>query len=51
MKNILEVARIIRVMEDDSITKDEKILVLKNARDDGYITTDEGVELILEYFG
>lgn len=48
--NILEVARLIRVLEDEAIAKETKVQQIKVVRDNGDITEDEALELALEYF-
>jgi hypothetical protein len=49
MRNILEVARLVRVLEDKAISRDEKIAQIKLVRDNGDITSDEALELAIEY--
>lgn len=50
MRNILEVARLIRVLEDSGYTRDEKIKQIKMVRDNGDITREEALDLVLCYF-
>lgn len=50
MRNILEVARLVRVLESKSIDKMEKVSQLKMVRDNGDISADEALELAIEYF-
>lgn len=50
MRNILEVARLIRVLEDKSISKEDKTEQIKLVRGNGDITAEEAFELALEYF-
>lgn len=50
-RNILEIARLIRVMEDECISMDEKVAQIKMVRDNGDISQDEALELVLEYTG
>ena len=50
MRNILEVARLIRVLEDSNIDKETKVAQLKMVRDNGDITYEEALELACEYF-
>lgn len=49
MRNILEIARLVRVLES-GLSKEEKIAQLKLVRDNGDLTQDEALELALEYF-
>ena len=49
MRNILEVVRLVRVLESD-LPNEGKIAQLKMVRDNGDITQDEAVELVLEYW-
>lgn len=49
MRNILEVVRLVRVLESD-LPNEEKVAQLKMVRDNGDITQDEAVELVLEYW-
>lgn len=49
MRNILEVARLIRVLEDKEIAREEKVQQIKMVRDNGDITFDESIELAVEY--
>ena len=49
MRNILEVARLIRVLEDEKFTRQEKADQIKMVRDNGDITFDESIELAVEY--
>ncbi len=49
MRRILEVVRLVRVLEDDKFTKQEKADQIKMVRDNGDITFDESIELALEY--
>lgn len=49
-RRILEVARLIRVLEDKSLDKNTKIQQIKLVRDNGDITAEEAVELAIEYF-
>lgn len=50
MRNILEVARLIRILEDDQISKYMKVSQIKMVRDNGDITKEEAIELAVEYF-
>lgn len=50
MRNILEIARLIRVLEDDTISKSDKIKNIKMVRNNGHITEDEALELVIDYF-
>ena len=50
MRNILEVARLIRVLESESVSKQVKVDQIKLVRDNGDITSDEALELAIEYF-
>jgi len=49
MRNILEVARLIRVLEDKSIKKEEKVSQIKMVRGNGDITNEEAIDLAVEY--
>ena len=49
MKNILEVARLIRVLESND-SKEAKVKQIKLVRDNGDITSDEALDLAIEYF-
>ena len=49
MRNILEVARLIRVLEDPTIERGTKVEQLKLARNNGDITPEEAIELSIEY--
>ena len=48
MRRIMEVARLLRVLESDE-TKTVKAEQIKLVRDNGDITPDEAVELAVEY--
>lgn len=50
MRDILEVARLVLVLESD-VDCDTKVQQIKLVRDNGDITPDEALELALEYFG
>lgn len=50
MRNIMEIARLIRCLEDDNMTDGDKIEQIKIVRDSGHITEDEAFELAVEYF-
>ena len=50
MRNILEVARLIRVLEDSTIERSTKAEQIKMVVENGDITTAEAIELALEYF-
>ena len=50
MRNILEVARLVRVLEDKNLDKKAKVNQIKMVRDNGDITEDEALELAIEYF-
>ena len=49
MRRILEVARLVRVLEDKGISKQEKVDQIKMVRDNGDITSDEALDLAVEY--
>ena len=49
MRGILEVERLIRVLEDPHEDRDYKVQSIKDARDAGQITPEEALELALEY--
>lgn len=49
MRSILEIARLIRVLEDESITKETKISQIKFVMNNGHITKEEAVVLTVEY--
>ena len=49
MANILEVARLIRVLESND-SKETKVNQIKLVRDNGDITPDEALDLAIEYF-
>ncbi len=49
MRRILEIARLIRVLEDSTIKRAEKLEQIKMVQDNGDITKDEALELVLEY--
>ena len=49
MRDIVEVARLIRVLESD-VSREEKDEQIKMVRDNGDITADEAFELAIEYF-
>lgn len=49
MRNILEIARLIRVLEDECLPREIKVKQLKLVRDNGDINSDEALELALEY--
>lgn len=49
MRNILEIARLVRVLEDEHIDRRTKIDNIKMVRDNGDISTDEALELTIEY--
>lgn len=49
MRRILEIARLIRVLEDEGISKQTKVDQIKLVRDNGDITNDEAVDLAVEY--
>ena len=51
MRRILEVARLIRVLEDDEIELYEKVEQIRMVRQNGDITEEEALELAIEYFG
>lgn len=42
-------ARLFLTLEDQNTTKQERIDIIKVFRDDGYITTEEAIELVLMY--
>lgn len=42
-------ARLFRTLEDQNATRQERIDTIKVFRDDGYITTDEALELVFMY--
>ena len=50
MTNLMKLVRLIRVLEDATISKRDKVEQIKMLRDDGVITPDEALELALEYF-
>lgn len=50
MGNILEVARLVRVLEAPEISRKEKAEQIKLVRDNGDITPEEALELALAYF-
>ena len=50
MRNILEVARLIRVLESEAYTANEKVAQIKMVRDNGDISSDDALELAIEYF-
>jgi len=50
MRDIHEIARLIRVLEDKDITREIKVQQIKMVRDNGHITPDEAFELAIEYF-
>ena len=50
VRDILAVARLIRVLESKNYSKNEKVEEIKLARDNGDITPDEALELAIEYF-
>lgn len=49
-KRIHEVARLVRVLEDESIDKRTKAEQINLVKENGHITADEAFELALEYF-
>jgi len=49
MKDIIEVARLIRILESDDSNED-KVIQIKLFRDNGIITSDEALDLAIEYF-
>ena len=49
MRRILEIARLVRVLEDKGISKQMKVEQIKLVRDNGDITNDEAVDLAVEY--
>jgi len=49
MRNILEVARLVEVILDDSVSAEDKVNQIKMVRDNGDITTEEGVDLVFYY--
>lgn len=49
MSRILKLARLFRVLEDETISKEDKIANLKMERDNGVISDEEGIELAIEY--
>lgn len=50
MRDILEISRLIRVLEDEKISREDKIEQIKLVRDNGDITEKEALELTFEYF-
>ena len=50
MRNILEIARLFRVLEDETMNKEEKVETIKLFRENGVISDDEALELAIEYF-
>lgn len=49
MRRIMEVVRLIHVLEDKKYTRQEKADQIKMVRDNGDIDFDESIELALEY--
>ena len=49
MRNILEIARLIRVLEAECYDRETKVAQIKLVRDNGDITADEALELAIEY--
>ena len=49
-RNILEVARLIRVLEDGDISRQDKVEQIKLVRGNGDITDEEALDLAVEYF-
>ena len=49
-RNILEVARLIRVLEDGDISRQDKVEQIKLVRGNGDITDGEALDLAVEYF-
>ena len=50
MKNIMEIARLIRVLESEDYTVNEKAAQIRMVRDNGDISADDALELAIEYF-
>lgn len=50
MQNIMEVARLIRVLESEDYTISEKAAQIRMVRDNGDISADDALELAIEYF-
>lgn len=46
---ILEIARLIRVLEDPTFSREDKLQQIKMVKENGDITKDEALELVLEY--
>lgn len=50
MRRILEVARLVRVLEDSGISKEDKLNQIKMVQSNGDITVLEAIDLVIEYF-
>ena len=50
MQNIMEVVRLIRVLESEDYTINEKAAQIRMVRDNGDISADDALELAIEYF-
>lgn len=49
-RDILEVIRLANVLASKEFSKNEKIKEIKLVRDNGDITSDEALEITIEYF-
>jgi hypothetical protein len=49
MRNIMELVRLIRILENEDYSKDEKVKQIKQVRKNGDITEEEAIELAVEY--
>ena len=49
MANIIKIARLIRELENEDRSRDSKIRILKMYRDQGVITEEDAIELVIEY--
>lgn len=49
MSKITDIIHLIHFLDGDS-SKSDKVLVIKQSRDQGIITSDEALDLAIEYF-
>ena len=47
--NIMRLVGLIRALEQDARSADSKVRIIKMYRDNGVITNDEAVDLVIEY--
>ena len=46
---VMRIAKLMQAILDPSLTKDTKLLAIKYTRDEGFLTNDEAIDLVIEY--